>query len=47
MHIVPALQRPRQEDGDFEASLGYIISLSLNNNNNNYDIKSISYQGKV
>jgi hypothetical protein len=29
MFIIPALGRLRQEDGEFEASLGYIASSSL------------------
>jgi hypothetical protein len=28
-HVIPALRSLRQEDGEFEASLGYIETLSL------------------
>jgi hypothetical protein len=33
--IPPTLRRFRKEDGDFEASLGYIVSLCLKNKKGN------------
>jgi hypothetical protein len=33
--VIPALWRCGQEDHEFEANLGYIVRLCLNNNNNN------------